>query len=329
MSRIVYLGFPNGGISGGQKVTLRHVEALRALGFDAVYWTNAASRLPAWLDHAAPVEVGTPFRGDDVLVLPEDAPNGIAQVAALPQRVAVFCQNHFYLAALSLDAVAGLRPERFLGFLASGRIIAASCARCFPDTAVHVVPAFADERLFRPAPTRVDAVAFVPRKRALEARVIRALFDRLYPRHRGLPWVAIDAMPEREVAAVLGRSTLFLSLNRFEGLGMTLLEAMASGCVAAGFTGLGAREFADTTNGHWVEEDDCEAAADALARAADLVAAGGAPLAACRASVRDSAARWSHAAFRRALESAWDELAPDARTGATVGSHPAPTPSPL
>ena len=52
MARIVYLGFPNGGISGGQKVSLRHVEALRGLGFDAVFWTNAASRLPAWLDHA-------------------------------------------------------------------------------------------------------------------------------------------------------------------------------------------------------------------------------------------------------------------------------------
>ncbi len=319
MPRIVYLGFPSGGISGGQKVSLRHVEALRELRFDAVFWTNATSRPPTWLDHSAPVEVDTPLRDDDVLVLPEDAPNAIRQTAGMPQRVAVFCQNHFYMAALSFHAIAELRPDRFLGFLTSGRTIAASCARAFPDAAIRVVPAFADERLFRPAPVRVDAIAFVPRKRALEARAIRGMLERYHPRHRSLTWVAIEDMPERQVADVLGSSTLFLSLNRLEGLGMTLLEALAGGCVVAGFTGLGAREIADPTNGFWVEEDDCEAAADALARAADLVAAGGAPLAAHLASAREVAEQWTYAAFRSALETTWAELAPGARCGALSG----------
>jgi len=41
---------------------------------------------------------------------------------------------------------------------------------------------------------------------------------------------------------------------------------MACGCVVAGFTGFGAREFATTQNGFWAEEDDCLECAGQLAR---------------------------------------------------------------
>ena len=316
MARIVYVGFPNGGISGGQKMLLRHVEALQKMGFNALYWTNRSCRLPDWMKYEAAVEWGTPLLDDDILVLPEDAPQAIASVAGRPRRVAVFCQNHYYMAASSFDALGTIPRRSFLGFIASGRTIAASCARAFPEAPVRVIPCFADERLFRPAPARVDTIAFVPRKRPLEARAIRAFFQRLYPQHRELPWVAIDGMAEQQVAETLGRATLFLSLNRLEGVGMTLLEAMASGCVPAGFTGLGAREFTNPTNGFWVEEDDCEAAADALARAADLIRQGGAGCAAMESATRETASRWTYAAFHEALEAVWSELAPDARSQA-------------
>ena len=313
MVRIVYVGFPNGGVSGGQKMLLRHVEALQKMGFNAVYWTSRSCRLPEWLKYDAPVEWGTPLLDDDIIVLPEDAPQAIASIGSRYRRVLVFCQNHYYMAASSIDALCTLPRHSFLGFIASGRTIATSCARAFPDASVRVIPCFADERLFKPAPARIDTVAFVPRKRQLEARAIRAFFQRLYPHYRDLPWVAIDGMAEKQVAETLGRATLFLSLNRLEGVGMTLLEAMASGCVAAGFTGLGAREFTTPTNGFWVEEDDCEAAADALARAADLVRQGGAGVEVLKDAAYETASRWTYARFHDALEEVWSELAPDAR----------------
>lgn len=313
MSRIVYVNFPNGGISGGQKVALRHVEVLTELGFDAVFWTTASSRLPEWLDHSARVEVDTPFRRDDILVLPEDAPRAIASAAAMPQRVVVFCQNHYYMASLSFDAIDRLPSASFLGFIASGRCIATPVARAFPAAEVHVVPAFADERLFKPAPMRRDAIAFVPRKRVLEARAIKSFFQKYHSAHRDLPWIAIESLPERAVAEVLGRSTLFLSLNRLEGPGMTLLEALASGCIAAGFTGIGSLEYANPTNGFWVDEDDCEAAADALARAAGLVRDGGSPLRNYLSATQATARQWSYTAFRAALEQVWSRLVRETR----------------
>ena len=63
-----------------------------------------------------------------------------------------------------------------------------------------------------------------------------------------------------------------------ESVGLTTLEAMASGCVCAGFTGIGGRQYATPDNGFWVDDDDCMAAADALAQAISLVREGGAPL---------------------------------------------------
>ena len=274
MTRIVYISFPDGSISGGQKMIFRHVETLRNMGFDAVYWTNRSAQLPSWLENTALIEIETPFHNDDILVLPEDAPNAILSVATLPQRVMVFCQNHYYMAALSFAAIDKLQPGRFLGFIVPGHGVSTPVARAFPQAEVHVIPCFADERLFKPAPAREHAIALIPRKRFLEAKAIRSIFCKIHPRHRDLPWYEIEAMTEKNVAEVMGRCTLFLSLNRLEGPGMTLLEALASGCVAAGFTGIGSREYTNRCNGFWVEEDDCDAAADALAWAADLVRGG-------------------------------------------------------
>ncbi len=94
---------------------------------------------------------------------------------------------------------------------------------------------------------------------------------------------------------------------------MATLEAMASGCVCAGFTGVGGQEYATPENGFWAPEDDCEAAVDALAQAADLVKTGGPPLARLVEAARETARHWSYAVFRPALEDFWHRFAPEAR----------------
>jgi hypothetical protein len=309
MARIVYLAFPTGGVSGGQKMILRHVETLRDLGFEAVVWQRPDNVTPAWLDHRAPVEVGTPFRSSDVLVVPSDAPNALRGVLSLPQRAVVFCQNQFTMASLGLES---LPPEPAPAFMAVGRLALEAIRRLYPQSQAELVPCFADERRFAPGP-KSDAVVYAPRKRPLEARAIRNLFRRLHPAHAHLRWIGLDGVHETVVAKAMAGATLFLSLSRLEAVGMTTLEAMASGCVVAGFTGLGGRDFATAENGLWVEEDDCWAAADALAAAAELVRTGGPSLEARIEAGLATARAWSFEVFRQALEDAWTRLAPDAR----------------
>ena len=115
----------------------------------------------------------------------------------------------------------------------------------------------------------------MPRKRTLEAAVINDYFRAVYPDFRSLPWVPISGEPAHQVARILRDSAIFLSLCRFEAVALSLLEAMACGCVCAGFTGQGARDYTTVNNGFWADEDDCEASADQLYRALRLVTGGG------------------------------------------------------
>jgi len=313
VSRIVYFAFSGGGIQGGHKMILRHVETLRDLGFDAVAYIGAQNAMPDWFDHRAPTEVGTPVRPDDILVVPEDAPKSLGQASRLGQRTIVLSQNPFMHAAFALEPLAHFPDERYPAFIAVSPMLAATLRRLHPRAQIELVPCFADERIFQPSAERRPAVAFAPRKRTLEARAIRGLFGRLHPDRPDLAWTELSNVREPDMAQAFGASTLHLSLSRLESVGMTTLEAMAAGCVCAGFLGVGGQEYATEENGFWVADDDCEAAVDALARADDVVRSGGAALDQRLEAARETAGQWSYARFRTALEEVWMRLAPDAR----------------
>jgi glycosyltransferase involved in cell wall biosynthesis len=112
----------------------------------------------------------------------------------------------------------------------------------------------------------------------MEVSFIRDLF-RAGEDTANIPWVKIGKMPEREVVRILGGSAIFLSLARWEGCAQSVLEALASGCIVAGFTGVGPHGYASPLNGFWADEDDCLAAATQLRAAVRRVREGGMPYA--------------------------------------------------
>jgi hypothetical protein len=315
MKRIVYCFFSRlGGPMGGHKMILRHVETLRDLGFDAAAYTGKRNSLPAWFEHRAPILIDEPVPPDTtLLVLPDDAVNTMRQVAAAPYEAVIFVQNHFNLAAEAIGSIDAFPTERFPRFIGVSGTIEAFLKRLYPAAQVDTVPAFADERIFQPGASRDGAIAMVPRKRPIEADAIRALLPALHPRHAGLDWRVLQQVSERQMAQAFAASSLFLSLSRLEGLGMTPLEAMASGAVCAGFTGVAGQEYATPENGFWAPENDCEAAVEALAQAADEVAAGGPALKRRLDAGYETARQWSYAAFRARLEEVWMTLAPGSR----------------
>jgi glycosyltransferase involved in cell wall biosynthesis len=315
MGRIHYLLMSReGGVAGGQKMAVRHVETLRELGFDAVCYVGVGSAMPTWFEHSAPAEPAKVLGPDDVIVIPDDAPEAMEMALKIGGRAVVFAQSREGFAALGFGPLSRFPPDRFPPILAVGPAHAATIGRAFPDARIELVPCFADERRFAPARTKKRVISLAPRKRRLEATAIRALLGRLHPRHAETTWYEMVNRTEADVARALGGSALHLSLGRLESVGLTTLEAMASGCVCVGFLGIGGRQYATPDNGFWVAEDDCEAAADALAGALDLVDGGGPRLAQMIEAARETARAWSHAAFRVRLEEAWMRLAPDART---------------
>ena len=304
MPRIIYHLFETHAPRGGHKVSLRHVEALNALGFDAVAWLPLGEPAPMWMEHGATVEATGDLRDDDILVLPEDATVLLKRHAASPQRKVVFCQNHFLAAMQGLGVLTSTEAAAYRDYMACSRTVALWLSRFVAHDSIAVVPAFADERRFRPA-DKEPVFACTPRKRPMEFAAIRTMVSRLY---RGPGRWRVDALhtaTEVEVASSFGHASLYLSLSRLEGLGMTTLEAMASGCVPVGFAGIGGREYATSMNGLWVDEDDLEGCADALVRAMVLVDQRSAAIRQMRAAAQETAARYSYAAFVEALREFW------------------------
>lgn len=316
MPRIVYLLLTNKGVAGGQKVILRHVEALVELGFDAVCFAAEGSEPPRWLEHRAPVVRGGEVRADDILVIPDDGTPALGFAAQREGRAVILCQSSApYLAVGGLRTLAD-HADRLSSFISVSEAHGQLLRRLFPQAAIETVRCFADERLFRPGDKQFAGV-LAGRKRPLEADAIRLLARRLHPETAEFGWKRVENATEVQVAEAFAEASVHLSLSRMESVGLTTLEAMASGCVCVGFTGIGGRQYANADNGFWVDEDDCLAAADALAQAISLVRAGGAPLKRYVEAGLATAREWSYARFRQELEAAWTKLAPDARR--TVG----------
>jgi len=305
VSRIVYLAPYASSNTGGNKVVFRHVEALNAMGLRAVVRRSAQMAPPDWFRHEAPTEDGSaPLDADDILVAPEDSPETLRHCAGLPNRTVIFCQNPYALASFGLAALPPELKPRFRTFMACGVGVAGMIARFFDYDLISVVPGFADERTFRAAP-KEQVIACSPRHRKVEQLAIRYMFERLHPDAAAWRWEPMETHTEDEVAEVMGRASVFLSLARMEALSLTTLEAMASECLVAGFTGVGAREFTSAVNGIWADEDDCEACAHALVRAVVMAERGGGAAALMRHAAAQTAAQWSHAAFVQALGAFW------------------------
>ena len=263
MARIVFLApFAKSEISGGIKTCYRHAELLTELGFEAaVYQPDGA---PTWfMTRARTIAQLNPV-ADDVLVFPETLNGVLAELAQHPTqaRKILFCQNQYYMAMNQIPA-RDLRGMGFTHFAASS-----IAARDFLGSVLGIkdaglIPHYIDAGIFRPR-EKIMQIALVPRKMPREASLVSHIFRAKYRDLSRVPWQVIENKNERETADILGRSHIFLSLSFFESFGLVPVEAMASGCIVAGFDGYGGREYACPENGLWLPPDHAEETADAI-----------------------------------------------------------------
>jgi hypothetical protein len=268
--RIVYLSWPAGEISGGIKAVFQHVELLAEAGFDARVATPDGAA-PGWFETGVQPMPMDHVRIDDVLVLPENSAKLLQRFADAPNPKLVFCQNP-YLVYRGLQGMASFATAGVSHILCPSHTVLQFCRRRFPGMKLGYTPYYIDHRRFAcSASGKVLQIAAIPRKRAIEFGAIADLFGASYPQYRLLPWVYLDQATEAEVAQTLARSAVYLSLARLEAHGMAALEAMASGCLVAGFAGVvGGTDSATARNGFWAAEDDVPGCVDQLARAVQL-----------------------------------------------------------
>jgi hypothetical protein len=301
---IYYIGFlpPK---TGGELVNLQHVASLHQHGVRAVALVNASPQGEAAAGHL-PLEVlapGRQFAADDIVVIPEFYREALAHFASQPCRKVLHNQGPF-LTFRGVDSIEQLNAAGLAAALSCSRFCIDLMQRMGATPAWHLVRPFVHPMFQRGAPKRLQ-VAHMPDKRPREAPVVRALLRHKYPQWAAVPWVPIAGVSRQACAAVLAESALFASFSCLEGLGLPPLEAMASGCLVAGFDGHGGRDFTSADNGLWVAEGDHEGFADALAADLAIAQAGGDAAQRRIDAGLATAAAYSQARFEAELLAAW------------------------
>ncbi len=308
MAQIVFRCPPTSVVTGGIKHLFKMTEALRGLGFDAIVCEAKAQR-PFWFASTAPIIGPDDLRADadQIQVIPEDQLHILAAIAHWPQKRVIYVQNEFYSGA-QLSNGLSYRDYGVMDVISTTRSIDAYVRHRHPGVTSHLVPYGIDTGVFKPAQTKREAIAYLPRKRPIEANYLRDSFRHAFPDLRGWDWWPLVNESEANVAAAMGEAGVFLSLGRLESLGLTPLEAMACGCIVAGFTGIGGQEYASPANGFWAAEDDFPSCIKQLRAAVELAQSNELPRVAYHEACWATLANYSQAAFVDAVKRTWEAI---------------------
>ncbi len=301
--------------AGGQLNTLDHVLALRAWGQDArLLILPPPGRREAFVPtfppgiDAPPWQLGAEGVGaTDVVVVGEMFGAGALALQGVPARKVLHNQNPYYSFEAFRD-IAAMKSWGCERILCASGFVANFLRQAGWDGPVSVVRPFVDP-VFEDdvAVPRQAAVAFMPRKRRRDAKLIHGLALSRRPALAPIPWVALDGVARAECARVFQRAAVFLSLSYQEGLGLPPLEAMACGALVVGFHGGGGQEYATPANGDWFGDHDVTAVADALIARIEAFQAGE-RFEARIAAGQATAVTFSRPAFDSQLRAAWAEI---------------------
>lgn len=253
--------------SGGVAALYEHVGALRRAGLAAYILHSQPGFVPNWLSVDVPIRYAHgDFRPEpnDFIVIPEDFSWAVQRFAAIPCRRVIFCQNQFY-AATALASIGDWRNFGIEAVIASTVTVRDFLALAgWPDA--PLVPYAIDGERFQPRQKTLQ-IAYMPRKRPVDAAMIRFLFPRMYPEFADVPWIELDGLHHDAIAEELGRTAVFLTLGQNESMGLPALEAMATGALVTGFHGDGDLGLPEARqSGLWVDRVD-----DALTALGSLV----------------------------------------------------------
>ena len=248
--RIIYATFPTTRRSGGVHVMIQHVRLLRAAGFSTWLWLPGPGGAPAWFDGDLPLLFGPELSlaPEDLLVVPE-VPVVPGRDPAPGARKVIFNQNHFYTfaAAGAEHSIASTGPT-YPGWSPDPGVWTVSdegvdvLGALLPELDLHLVPNFVDTELFSPRPSTPAGVVWFSRKRPRES----SLFHRLLvddPRLAGVALHEVTDEPWDVVAELFAAASVFVAFGHTEGFGLPVAEALAAGCLVAGYDGGGGHEL--------------------------------------------------------------------------------------
>ena len=319
------------GPHGGYATIYRHVEILNTHGFTVFvglatkptvdfYGTTAPHLIHGGHLHVQP---------GDIFVIPEVFPYFVKALLGTPVKRLMFCQNQYYL-PFSFDSRGGISEFGVHGVIASSEAVRDFFRDVYAVKDLPLLPCAVDPARFTPNRSKKRQIAFMPRKLRQDVPFIQSVFKRRHTRYSDVPWISIDGLTQQAAAHLMGESACFLSLSDKESFGLPPLEAMACGCLVAGFHGDGGREYMTPENGWWAETGDYKACVDGLAAALAVFDMCGPMLESRRAAMAATVKRYSPAQLESALLKFWHSQLTDFELPEDAGQKldvtlPAPT----
>ncbi|MBN2145227.1 MAG: glycosyltransferase [Candidatus Aureabacteria bacterium] len=244
---IYYLCSDHDSPTGGFKMIYRHVELLSDNGFPAyVLHKNKPFRC-TWFEHHAPLAYLSDFSltDKDYLVFPEAWGPLISEVGKGIKKV-IFNQNAYYtFDGYTLDkqnkTTPYVHPDTAAAITVSEDAMD-YLAYVFPQLKTYHVRNAICPDIFSFSEKKQKQISFMTRKnRPQLEQVINILKFRNVLEDFEL--VPIENKNEKDVAAILKESLIFLSFGYPEGFNLPAAEAMSSGCLVIGYHGNGGRKF--------------------------------------------------------------------------------------
>jgi glycosyltransferase involved in cell wall biosynthesis len=213
----------------------------------------------------------------DALILPEFALNTILPICASSSaRIVIYNQNGFYAVKYAPTDRSLLKRIDLVIAISPYICNVSQVAYHLPEERVFYVPVWVvrenfDTNLIPAFDAKKLGVCYMPRKRAELVHTIRKKVQASRP---DVPWIEVDNLNETGVANLLRSYKMFFAAHHLEGCPLTALEAMACGCVVAGFAGTERfrHPYATSANGYWAaKDDDVESAVQCACRMIDDV----------------------------------------------------------
>ncbi len=240
--------------SGGMMVLAQVASQLGSLGHDISLAMSAP--MPTGIALHENVKL-VPFKELDLApqdrwVVPEGWPNALSPGFKAGCSCSVFVQNWMPFLGLLPD---GVRWNRLpVSMLAISHPVKNFIRETTGLSARIIPPALASKFFYCDGPNAPDLsrrplrIAHMPRKnRGIVTQIADIIASRSalpqsdwYPR---LEWLEIHGQTQENVGRMLRDAHIFLAVGFPEGFGLPPLEAMACGCLVAGFTGLGGWDY--------------------------------------------------------------------------------------
>lgn len=229
--------------SGGIKTLYRHVWRLNRLGFDAAIVHQKHGFTVDWHSYDVPVlwlQDRPPFTPQDVWVFPEVMADTVRKTSNFGGTRVVF--------ALSwLPSYSRLRPGERWQDHGINHIITKSPTiqrhlRWSMEIDATLIPEFVDPDLYHPNDEKSAQICYTTRKDQ-SGPWLQGVLERRSGATDQFSWVALREMNEATYAQNLREAQIYLATTMQEGMHVSVLEAMACGCVVVGYSGIGGADY--------------------------------------------------------------------------------------